>query len=113
MRPHHRIPSIFNLSMVDVLCCALGCVILLWLLNFREAKRKAVAAGESGKLLALARGGLKTAAKEKNALHTDLAVERVRYKDLAQVLAGLRLELDENTKQAKARQVELTEQFTK
>ncbi len=39
MRVHHRVPSIFNLSMVDVLCCALGCVILLWLLNLREAKQ--------------------------------------------------------------------------
>jgi hypothetical protein len=38
MRVRHRIPSIFNLSMVDVLCCALGCVILLWLVNLREAK---------------------------------------------------------------------------
>src|SRR5438309_7727374 len=38
MRVHHRVPSIFTLSMVDVLCCALGCVILLWLLNLREAK---------------------------------------------------------------------------
>src|SRR5438132_1994929 len=37
MRVRHRIPSIFNLSMVDVLCCALGCVILLWLINLREA----------------------------------------------------------------------------
>ncbi len=33
MRVRHKIPSIFNLSMVDVLCCALGCVILLWLIN--------------------------------------------------------------------------------
>jgi len=38
MRVRHRIPSIFNLSMVDVLCCALGCVILLWLINLRDAK---------------------------------------------------------------------------
>lgn len=38
MRVRHRIPSIFNISMVDVLCCALGCVILLWLLNLREAE---------------------------------------------------------------------------
>jgi predicted nucleic acid-binding Zn-ribbon protein len=36
MRVRHRIPSIFSLSMVDVLCCALGCVILLWLLNARQ-----------------------------------------------------------------------------
>ena len=39
MRVRHRIPSIFNLSMVDVLCCALGWVILLWLINLREAKQ--------------------------------------------------------------------------
>src|SRR5215467_11983842 len=38
MRIRHKVPSIFNLSMVDVLCCALGCVILLWLINLREAK---------------------------------------------------------------------------
>jgi hypothetical protein len=52
MQMRHRVPTIFNLSMVDVLCCALGCVILLWLLNFREAKRRALAAGETVKLLA-------------------------------------------------------------
>src|SRR6516162_6783461 len=39
MTNRHRIPSIFNLSMVDVLCCALGCVILLWLLNLRQARQ--------------------------------------------------------------------------
>lgn len=41
MRIRHRIPSIFNLSMVDVLCCALGCVIMLWLVHQREARLKA------------------------------------------------------------------------
>src|SRR4029453_14808668 len=48
MKTRHRIPSIFNLSMVDVLCCALGCVILLWLLNLREAKQRAALAGRAG-----------------------------------------------------------------
>jgi hypothetical protein len=38
MRIRHRIPSVFSLSMVDVMCCALGCVILLWLLNLKKAK---------------------------------------------------------------------------
>jgi hypothetical protein len=49
MRVRHRIPSIFTLSMVDVLCCALGCVILLWLLNLREAKEHEDRAGESAR----------------------------------------------------------------
>src|SRR5262245_56837765 len=51
MRVRHRTPSIFNLSMVDVLCCALGWVILLWLLNLREAKERAVKVGESNEKL--------------------------------------------------------------
>jgi hypothetical protein len=49
MRVRHRIPSIFNLSMVDVLCCALGCVILLWLLNLRQAKQYEEDAGEQSR----------------------------------------------------------------
>jgi von Willebrand factor type A domain len=45
MRVRHRIPSIFNLSMVDVLCCALGCVILIWLINLRDSKQHQEATG--------------------------------------------------------------------
>jgi hypothetical protein len=52
MAKRHRIPTIFNLSMVDVLCCALGCVILLWLLNLREAKQRTESAGQISELLA-------------------------------------------------------------
>jgi Mg-chelatase subunit ChlD len=51
MRIRHRIPSIFNLSMVDVLCCALGCVILLWLLNLRAAKDEALQASQTSQQL--------------------------------------------------------------
>ena len=77
MRTRHRIPTIFNLSMVDVLCCALGCVILLWLVNFREAKRKAAAAGETSTLLADARGKLDAALLESDETRLKLrAVEQ-------------------------------------
>src|SRR5262245_2037200 len=51
MKLRYRMPTIFSIYMVDVLCCALGCVILLWLINFREAKNRAAAATESGKRL--------------------------------------------------------------
>jgi hypothetical protein len=51
MRTRHRVPTIFNLSMVDVLCCALGCVLLLWLLNLREAKERATAVGKTSEQL--------------------------------------------------------------
>jgi hypothetical protein len=51
MYTRHRVPTIFNLSMVDVLCCALGCVILLWLINLREAKERTLQAGQTGERL--------------------------------------------------------------
>jgi hypothetical protein len=42
MRMRHRTPTIFSLSMLDVLCCGLGAVILLMILNFWDARRQAV-----------------------------------------------------------------------
>jgi hypothetical protein len=33
-----RIPTIFSIYMLDVICCALGCVILLWQLKYSEAE---------------------------------------------------------------------------
>jgi hypothetical protein len=42
MRVRHKIPSIFSLSMVDVLCCALGCVILLWLLGAKQGQDESI-----------------------------------------------------------------------
>jgi len=35
-RVRHKTPSIFNLSMVDVVFCTLGCVILLWLWKMEQ-----------------------------------------------------------------------------
>ncbi len=37
MRTRHRLPSLVSMWMLDVFCCALGCVILLLLLKMREA----------------------------------------------------------------------------
>ena len=69
MRVRHRIPSIFNLSMVDVLCCALGCVILLWLVNLREAKEhEDTAAAQSRRSAEL----LETAQAERDRVYASL-----------------------------------------
>ncbi len=38
MRTRHKVPSVFNIYMVDVLCCALGCVILVWQLDLDKVK---------------------------------------------------------------------------
>ncbi len=72
MRIRHRVPSIFNLSMVDVLCCALGCVILLWLLNLREARQKADEVGETDRQLAATRTELASTVEDRDALRRQL-----------------------------------------
>src|SRR5262245_64283504 len=46
MRQRHRIPTIFSIYMVDVLCCALGCVVLLWQVSHQEAEVKTQEAEE-------------------------------------------------------------------
>jgi predicted nucleic acid-binding Zn-ribbon protein len=86
MRTRHRIPSIFNLSMVDVLCCALGCVILLWLLNLREAKQKAAQAGKSDEQVA--------------ALKHDLDGARAEMADLSGKYLAAQAELAESERRA-------------
>lgn len=73
MRTRHRIPTIFSLSMVDVLCCALGSVILLWLLNLREAKQRAEAAGQFESALIAAQAQLQEKDKDAGELRRHLA----------------------------------------
>ena len=51
MQTRHRVPTIFTLYMVDVFCCALGCVILLWLANAREAGRRGTAHAQAARQL--------------------------------------------------------------
>jgi hypothetical protein len=79
MATRHRIPSIFNLSMVDVLCCALGCVILLWLLNLRQAK-------QSGSELTTTQLALKDKTREAEDLYNRL---RAAEKDRDEVQSKL------------------------
>jgi hypothetical protein len=117
MQTRHRTPTIFNLSMVDVLCCALGCVILLWLLNLREAKERAARAGESNEKLKITQEALdqtyslllgsmsdadslaqrqKTTAAERDRLRRELQAGRAELAELNNKLALLRGQLGES-----------------
>src|SRR6266576_3160589 len=94
MRVHHRIPTIFNLSMVDVLCCALGCVILLWLLNLRDARERSLAVdATNGKLHSIqtalddASGQLRTLRDEHDAEKERVELLRRQGRDLVRDLA--------------------------
>jgi predicted nucleic acid-binding Zn-ribbon protein len=86
MRIRHRVPSIFNLSMVDVLCCALGCVILLWLLNMRDARQRAEQAGQTDQRLA-------AALTERDLLRRQLADAGTQLADMAALARSLQAQL--------------------
>lgn len=102
MRTRHRIPTIFNLSMVDVLCCALGCVILLWLLNVREAKQRATAAGQTGSLLVQTRSRLDESLRETADAQARLRDSEQHVRDLAALLRNLQNDRDQAYVQADA-----------
>jgi predicted nucleic acid-binding Zn-ribbon protein len=99
MPTRHRIPTIFNLSMVDVLCCALGCVILVWLLQMHEAKRLTESAGQTQAELDDAQLALRATTQDledtrsqRDRLQSALASARSSLADQDQALAKLRLE---------------------
>ena len=52
MRHRPKPPSLVSMWMLDVFCCALGCVTLLWLLNNREATVQTQRAGSALQRLA-------------------------------------------------------------
>jgi hypothetical protein len=54
-------PSLVSMWMLDVFCCALGCVTLLWLLNTREAKLEATRAASALTDLSASRDALAAA----------------------------------------------------
>ena len=95
MKLRHRMPTIFSIYMVDVLCCALGCVILLWLINFREAKNRAAAASETGKRLSDTSSDLALTQKELASLRTAWAETRKNEQNLRN---RLKILLAEQTK---------------
>jgi predicted nucleic acid-binding Zn-ribbon protein len=101
MQTRHRIPSIFNLSMVDVLCCALGCVLLLWLLNLREARDRAAEASQTEQQLSATR-------QELEAARNDLSAVRGELADLMVTTAGLTANLDRARQEAAANQQRYT-----
>src|SRR5262249_52893 len=94
MRTRHRIPILFTISMMDVFCCALGCVILLWLWNDRMARQKPKAAGETQYKLAEARAPLADARKLVDGLKDDLAYARRRLDAQDAALADARKSID-------------------
>lgn len=102
MRTRHRMPMIFTLSMMDVFCCTLGCVILLWLINQREAMLKTRAATEAIDQLAVTRSSLTETTGQRDSLQsqlgtaqTDLTSVRKQVQSLQDSLAAARERADQ------------------
>jgi predicted nucleic acid-binding Zn-ribbon protein len=93
--------------MVDVLCCALGCVILLWLLNLREARQRADEASQTDEQLTLTRKELAAAVQDRDALRRQLDDAAGQLASMTAASRALQTQLDETTRQAAATQKKL------
>ncbi|HTK73808.1 MAG TPA: VWA domain-containing protein [Gemmataceae bacterium] len=107
MRTRHRMPMIFSLSMMDVFCCTLGCVILLWLANQREARLRARTLAEATEQLTQSRSDLYSADRERDLLRRQLADARTALARARDDAAATQKDLD-NTR---ARADELAKQL--
>src|SRR5438128_1090950 len=108
MRTRHRIPMIFSLSMMDVFCCTLGCVILLWLANQREARLRARTLAEATDQLTQSRSDLYSSDRERDLLCRQLADARTDLARAREQAAVTQTDLDA----ARARADELAKQLT-
>src|SRR3954471_6953591 len=94
----HRPPTLVSMWMLDVFCCALGCVTLLWLLKTREAGQISDEASLATALVAETKGKLDDAEKE-SALRLANAQKLAADIDaLNKQLALMRQERDENAR---------------
>jgi DNA gyrase/topoisomerase IV subunit A len=127
---HRHVPTVFSIYMLDVICCALGCVILLWQASHYEAEEQSEAARQSGSEVDTLRHLLAESRKEEQRLsaeklhveaerddaHRRLALRRGEYEQLQQaylfseaMLKNLRVERDKLEKDKKLAAVDLAE----
>jgi hypothetical protein len=107
MAARHRIPTVFSIYMLDVLCCALGCVILLWQVDHQEAEMQTAAATTRGDALQTAVDQLKNAnisidslAGENKTLKITSDTFKSKSDKLAADLEATKSELDASKKKA-------------
>lgn len=91
MRVRHKTPTLVSMWMLDVFCCALGCVTLLWLLNTRQAGDQTMAAKSALMDLQQARADLKVALTTLDSTKLRLTAEVQQF---SSQLAAVRIEKD-------------------
>jgi predicted nucleic acid-binding Zn-ribbon protein len=94
---------VFSLSMLDVFCCALGCVTLLWLVNQRDAKLSAKANSGLNETVTALRNQLRSASSERDdfskqvqKLRGDMAAATQRVDQTAKDLAAMTRKADDS-----------------
>jgi chromosome segregation ATPase len=107
MLQRHRIPTIFSIYMVDVLCCALGCVILLWQVNHQEAEDKNASLSASLNKLQNRDETILALTSEIDTLKSNLDAGHKRSLALAGELAFIKTALDASHKKYLSISVEL------
>jgi hypothetical protein len=103
----HRTPAIFSIYMVDVLCCALGCVILLWQLYHSESEQQTAAAKSALDKLAQANVDLSNVTGERDEARSERDSEKERRIQVTLELNEKTRLLDEKTRLALVRSEEL------
>ena len=100
----HKVPTIFNIYMLDVICCALGCVVLLWQVSHQEAEEQTAAAIAARKHFENAKHDLLSASSDVTHLQATLADWQKKYDRLTQSLAMTDKEREDALKLAAVRQ---------
>ncbi|MDB5308633.1 MAG: smc 6 [Gemmataceae bacterium] len=95
MRVRHKTPTLVSMWMLDVFCCALGCVTLLWLLNTRQAGDQTAAAQSALTDLAQVRTDLKLALTSLDSTKLRLNSEVQQF---TTQLAAIRTEKDDTAR---------------
>src|SRR5262245_8138076 len=122
MLQRHKVPTIFNIYMLDVICCALGCVILLWQVAHQEASeqteaaktsqadavKQSAAALQARAEYELAQRKLETALKDVTLLQADVTDWRGKNEKLAQALLMTEKERENARRLAALRLLELS-----
>src|SRR6266446_2652788 len=105
MRTRHRTPSVFSIYMVDVLCCALGCIILLWQVYYNEsevqtaeAKARTEQAEKALSELSRTKLDLNSITGQRDDLQAALDSERKQKVQVTLELQGLKDKLDKEVR---------------
>src|SRR5262249_44924377 len=95
----HKVPTIFNIYMLDVICCALGCVILLWQVSHQEAEDQTAKAKDSQSVAQKQSDAAVRARQQYEQSERDLLSASKDVLDLRAAIADLKQALDMTEKE--------------